>query len=147
MYINKASFYFSKNGIKIIEEKYNAVHMGFWCTKRLDGQSWNEIPVDVFYQPNPDVTKGHTNYFGMYYKSIDGEVIRTLCIINAESAFSEPIVGALINDEVIVSRYRHDYLSRGGIFVDGGRDYLRTNSKDLVSVTVNGSEFVFERKS
>lgn len=137
--IDMSPFHFSKENIKIIEEKYKATHMGFWCTKSPRG-NWNETPVDVFHQPNPDVSKGHTNYFGMFRQGQDG----TVYITDAASAFSEPITGAIVNGEVIVSRYRHHYLSRGGRFVDGGRDYLRTNiDSNLVNVKVNGNNFIF----
>lgn len=140
MYIEipEDGYNFGAKQIKIIEEKYGAKYMGYWCTKRRNG-SWNERPVDVFYQPNPDTEKGHSHYFGMFIQ--DGEVY----ITNAESAFSDPITGAICEDgEVIVSRYRHDYIVKKGAMIDGGRDYIRTNTTQLAKVMVTGSEFVIE---
>ena len=95
-------------------------------------------------QPNPDRSKGHSNYFGMYSAPGIGPMIT-----NAESAFSEPITGLLTEDgEVIVSRYRHDYVEKGPYMIDGGRDYLRTSGNNadgkLVKVTVVDGEFQFE---
>jgi hypothetical protein len=136
---NDAGYHFGVNGIKIIEEKYNAKYMGYWCTKRLDGKSWNERPVDVFYVENPDRSKGHTKYFGMFVQ--EGSVY----ITNAESAFTEPMTGAICEDgEVIVSRYRHDYIKKGGAMIDGGRNYTRSNMCPLAKVTVKDGEFIIE---
>lgn len=135
-------FYFNKHGIAKIAENYGAQYMGPWSILQKSG--WSIDPVDVFYQPNPDVSKGHSHYLGLF-STFEGR----LMITNAESAFSEPITGLLTDDgEVIVSRYRHDYVTKGPYMIDGGRDYLRTsgNTADgkLVKVTVENGEFVFE---
>jgi hypothetical protein len=135
----ESGFHFNKDGIAKIEKIYGAKYMGYWANKNPDGQ-WKATPVDVFYQPNPDLSKGHSHYFGMYHNSLNA------MITNAESAFSVPINGILTDDgEVIVSRYRHDFVEKGGHFIDGGRDYTRTfpNSK-FVEVTVKDGEFVLE---
>jgi len=139
MHINTDPYWFTSEGIAAIEEQYNAKYMGYWCTKRPNGE-WNESPVDVFYVENPDRSKGHSNYFGMF--SRDSKTF----ITNAESAFSEPILGVLTSsDEVLVSRYRHHYISRDGQVVDGGRDYCkRSYPSTLVSVTIDGGKFRFE---
>lgn len=137
--IDLSPYWFKTEGIKKIEEMYDAKYLGFWCTRHSGGW-WNDYPVDVFYQSNPDREKGHTNYFGMF--TDDGRVM----ITNAESAFSEPMIGiALASDEVIVSRYRHHCIQTENFMIDGGRDYLRfggTNPK-RIRVTVDGSSFVF----
>ena len=135
-------FHFTTDEIAIIAKQYGAKYMGYWTIKR--GLNWSDQPVDVFYQPNPDVSKGHSHYFGMF-RTFEGQVM----ITNAESAFSEPITGLLTDDgEVIVSRYRHDYVEKGPYMIDGGRNYLRTSGSNsdgkLVRVTVVNSEFVFE---
>jgi hypothetical protein len=116
-------YHFSIDGIKKIEDYYGGRFVGSFCTKRTDG-SWNDEPVDVFYQPNPDFSKGHTHYFGMFRNSLTGHVM----ITNAISAFEHPMLGAIADDgEVIVSGYRHDYRRSkdGTVFIDGGRDYTR----------------------
>ena len=143
MFIKKPNgYHFDEVGIAKIEEAYGAKYMGHWAIKRQSG--WSDTPVDVFYQPNPDVSKGHSHYFGMFVDYF-GKVM----ITDAASAFSEPITGLLTeNDEVIVSRYRHHCVVKGSYMIDGGRDYLRTsgNSADgkLVKVTVENGEFQFE---
>jgi len=135
----KDGYWLKEVAIKKVEDLRNAKYMGYWCTKRLDGKSWNESPVDVFYQPNPDIEAGHSNYFGMYIRD------RNLFITDAASAFSEPIIGSICDDgEVIVSRYRHDYVAKKGAMIDGGRDYTRTNMCKTTRVIVDGGEFVIE---
>jgi hypothetical protein len=132
-------YHLTKSGITRAEAHYGAKYMGYWVTKKPDGQ-WNETPVDVFYQPNPDLSKGHSHYFGMHRNGRNFPMIT-----NAESAFSETIVGFLTDDgEVIVSRYRHDFVQKDVHFIDGGRDYTRASVGKFVNVTVKDGEFVLE---
>ena len=136
----KDGYWIKEDGIKKAEELYGAKYMGYWCTKRLNGESWNDNPVDVFYQPNPDIEKGHKHYFGLFIQN------GSLYITDATSAFSDPITGIETNDgEVIVSRFRHDYVEKDEYMVDGGRDYFRTSGGTVVQVRVEGSEFFIER--
>ena len=138
--IPEDGYWFKKNGIRTIEERYGAKYMGYWCTKNTRGQ-WNESPVDVFYQPNPDISKGHTNYFGMFVRDA------SVYITEASTAFSDPISGIPTDDgEVIVSRYRHDYVTKDGRMIDGGRDYVRTSLHPTVMVTVDGDRFVITER-
>lgn len=142
MFINtpKDGYWLKEAIIKKTEELYNATYMGYWCTKRLNGESWNDGPVDVFYQPNPDTEKGHKHYFGLFVQ------YGSLYITDATSAFSDPINGIETDDgEVIVSRYRHNYVEKGKYMVDGGRDYFRTSGGPVVRIRVEGPEFVIER--
>lgn len=154
MFIKKPEdgFHFNSDGIAKIAEHYGAWYIGYWAIKR--GSDWSETPVDVFYQPNPDVSKGHSHYFGMF-RTLDSGVMVTgdrssrVMITDAASAFSEPITGLLTDDgEVLVSRYRHDCVQKGPYMIDGGRDYLRTSGNNadgkLVKVTVVNGEFQFE---
>lgn len=137
--IPKDGYHFKKEGIAKIEEHYQAKYMGYWCTKHPRG-GWNDQPVDVFYVNNPDITKGHTNYFGMFHDE------RGVMITNAESAFSEPMTGILCSDgEVIVSRYRHDCVVKENAMIDGGRDYTRMSqgNNQLVNITVDQDQFIF----
>lgn len=138
MVIDKTPYWFTVEGIGKIEEKYGAIYMGHWCTKHSAGW-WNEHPVDVFYQPNPDFDKGHSHYFGMFVN--DGNVY----ITNAESVFSTPITGLLTESgEVIVSRFRHDCVTRDDSMIDGGRNYLRySGGIKLVKVSVTGDAFEY----
>ena len=138
--IPEHGYHFNENGIKLIEEKYGAKYIGYWCTKRSTG-GWNDIPVDVFYQPNPDTSKGHSHYFGMFRQN------DRMWITNAESAFEDPLTGVICeNGEVLISRYRHDYRTSGDRMIDGGRDYIRVSLHPLASVSIVDGNFVIERK-
>jgi hypothetical protein len=118
---DRGPYHFTQNGIRTIEQKYQAQYLGYWCCKRAGG-GWAETPLDVFYVENPDRSKGHTNYFGMFVS--DGRVM----ITNAESCFSESMTGILENGVVYVSRYRHDMVPTPlGKTIDGGRDYVKTS--------------------
>jgi hypothetical protein len=142
--IPKDGYHFNASGIKTISEKYNARYMGCWCTQRKDG-SWNEVPIDVFYDANPNRDLGHSNYIGVYIQASGHEEHgRHVYITDAKSAFSEPMTGSVCDDgEVIVSRYRHDYVEKKGAMIDGGRDYAKTNGCKTVSVTIDGPNFIF----
>lgn len=37
----------------------------------------------------------------------------------------------MIDDEVIYSRYRHDFREHNGVYIDGGRDYTRYGGKRI----------------
>ena len=132
-----SGYHFNEKGIGIIEDRYGAKYMGYWCTKNSRG-GWNEHAVDVFYQPNPNKELGHSHYFGMFKHGVE------VYITNAESCFSEPLTGAVCSDgEVIVSRCVHDYIEKKGAMIDGGRDYTRASTGKLIRVNVVGSEFTF----
>lgn len=131
-------YYLNQKGIRDEQKRRNSTYMGYWCVKQSDG-GWTEIPVDVFYVENPDKEKGHSHYYGIFCNGSG-------CFItNAESAFSETISGIRTDSgEVIVSRYRHDYIEKDGHVIDGGRDYFRGSLKNLVAVTVIGSRFIIK---
>lgn len=134
-------YHFNADGISKIERKYGAKYLGFWCTKSPTG-TWNETPVDVFHQPNPDISKGHSEYFGMFRR---GEQV---WITNAESAFSEPMTGVICEDgEVLVSHYRHDCRVKGDRMIDGGRDYTRRSLHPTATVTIVNGNFVIKEDS
>jgi hypothetical protein len=134
-------YHLSEEGIRQIEQQYGGKYMGYWCTIAKGG-GWTYEPIDVFYTPNPDLSKGHSHYFGILIR--DGVVY----ITNASPVFSQPIYGVLCDDgEVIVSRYRHDCVVKGNHMVDGGRDYTRSSiNSPMVRITVDGPKFKFRKE-
>lgn len=59
-------YWFTKPNIDIISEKYDAKYLGYWTLKwprkiQVPGvkkdEYWTSSPVDVFYQPNPDLSR------------------------------------------------------------------------------------------
>lgn len=138
----KDGYWLTESSIRNVEGLRDATYMGFWCTRTPSENGWYDTPVDVFYQPNPDVHAGHSHYFGLFYKN------DKLYICDAKSAFSEPITGVITDDgEVIVSRYRHDYVTKGDHMIDGGREYVRCSLSPMAKITVDGSNFILERTS
>lgn len=132
-YIVKQTTSYQPINIAKVEEKYGATYVGDFCIKTKTG-SWSEEPLAIFYQPNPDVSKGHKSYFGLFVRG------NNLFIADGTSAFSQPIVGIVAPDgEVLYSRYCHDYREKGGVMIDGGRDYVRRSVVGrLVHVIVDG---------
>lgn len=108
-----------------IEKHYKAFYMGFWELK-------NGTACRIFFQPEPDVALGHSNFFGIIVKTSLGYSAQPddIWIVNGKSAFETPM-SAIMNPntaEVIISQSNHDFRSfRGGgnVYIDGGRAYCR----------------------
>jgi len=133
MRILKDCSFLSLEGIKSIEEKYNAKYVFESPLKTKEGK-WTDDSVAVFYTEiaHPE----GSNYFGIYHTHAGW------MIANASSAVEDPFQAVCIDEDIVYSRYRHDYRSHNGIFVDGGRDYLRWGGGRLsegkvVSLKVN----------
>lgn len=138
MYIQtpENGFWLNRKQIELVEEKYGARYIGYWTVRNKKG-NWTEEPVDCFYNPDPNLDRGHSNYFGMF--TMDGNVY----IVNAESAFETPITGILLESgECLVSRHRHDFVEKDGCFIDGGRDYCRVGGTGkLVKIWCKDGKF------
>jgi len=109
---------FTDEQIEKIEDYYKAKFVCETCLKS-SSDGWMNTNFAVFYQETPpEIAK--SNYFALYYNR-EGN----LMITDASSAL-EPFEGLLINEnEILYSRYRHDYKTYGDYMVDGGRDYMR----------------------
>lgn len=127
------------DGIQIpkLEQHYDSRYIGFWCIKNRVG-NWSDVPVDVFFNPNADESKGESKCFGLYLQNDE------VMVCDANSAFSEPIIGILCEeDEVIVSRYRTHCAVKGDASIEGGRDNMKmfSDGNKLVSVTIDSEGF------
>jgi hypothetical protein len=108
--------FFSERNIKRAEEHYQA--------KFVDTFDLGYGPVDVFYNPNPDVSKGHSHYFALR------QIVGNILISNGSKVLELPLIGLRADDgEIMFSRHRHDYRTSqdGTVSVDGGVDYFRTS--------------------
>lgn len=125
--LNESSFLTSTD-IQNIEDKYDAIYVFESCIRNKFG-GWANFPVAVFHTQlaHPD----GSNYFGIYKSPFDGRIM----ITDAASAVEGEIEALKVGDDVIYSRYRHDYREHKGYFVDGGRDYLRYGGSDLSKVS------------
>jgi hypothetical protein len=115
--LNECSF-LKNDSIEIIEKKYDAKYVLESCIKNING-SWCNFPAAIFYtqESHPD----GSNYFAMYIHPERGG----LMITNGISATEPVYAGLKVGDNIIYSRYRHDFRSEGDAFVDGGREYFR----------------------
>lgn len=100
--------------------------LGSWCVKPKT-RNWSEIPVDIFYNPEPPAP--FTNKLVGFYSGAPYSR-PGLFVCNATSSLAEPNIPILIEDDIVyVSKYRHDFVETpSGRCIDGGRDYLRTNT-------------------
>ena len=114
--------------IEAAEKHYGVRYIGTFC---LNHNGWCNTPAAIFYQPEPDRSKGHTNYLAIFI--IKNNVI----LADGSSAFKEPIDACIAdNGQIIYSSHRHDYVTSddGSVFIDGGRDYTRTNSTTQIYI-------------
>jgi len=116
MKILTESTFLTDKGIEIIETKMNAKYVFESCLKNKDG-GWANMPVAVFYTDSAH-PQG-SNYFGIYTNNAG------VTMITDAITATEKFQGLSIDDEVIYSRYRHDFREHRGVFVDGGRDYIK----------------------
>ncbi len=149
--VNKNNYY--NLDINKIEDMYKAKYVGDFSVKDIHGE-WSNLPCSIFYQENFDKSKGHSEYFGMYcienqypnmpFKKAIGNIKTKVYVVNGKSAFETPLTGAIANNgDIIVSCYTHDYVTSPdkSVFIDGGRDYIRTKANKLAKIGINKGEF------
>lgn len=116
--LNESTFIDAKR-ISMIENAYNAKYVFESCLKTKFGD-WGNFPVAIFYTEKAH-PKG-SNYFGIYMDE-NGDFMITNAITAMES-----FDGLQVGNDVIYSRYRHDYREYKGAMVDGGRDYFKRST-------------------
>lgn len=138
MKINHDQPYWGFNNEKALERFKGTKFIGEFC---LVGKS---IPVAVYYSANPDRSKGHTDYFFLFQRKFDGKdhvVISGLNAKEMEEHRYQDAIHCLKCDEVIYSKYRHDfhYCTCGSVAIDGGRDYTKItgNQEDFETVILD----------
>ena len=113
--------------------KKDGVEVTYVCTTDL-GES--DRPVDVFFRSTPHPKFGN-RYLGLFHRN------GSLFICNADRV--EGYEFGMIQDTQGVWHYsqsHHDYnVVENGLFIDGGRQYIRTNTGYNVFKIKNG-EFV-----
>lgn len=115
--LNECTF-LTQEQIRDIEDKYAGTYVFESCLKDKDGK-WLNFPAAIFY-----TDKAHpegSNYFAMF--------ILHGCLMIADGITAVKNVvytGLEAEDQVVYSRYRHDFRSlKNGAYIDGGRDYFR----------------------
>ena len=132
MKLSFRSEYLSDKELTLSEERHNATFV-------MDTEI-NDRCVSLFYaKEEHPVSKSH--YFIIYRSTPTSYIIDS-----GEEVANTPIVGVLTSGdapEVVYSRHRHDFRwsVNGEIWVDGGRQYLRTNvlsDDQIVTLGVQG---------
>ena len=120
MYINTDPEFFSDKLISKIEDNYKAKYVCETSVLAKNG-GWTYKPSSIFYTENAH-PEG-SNYFAISLES-DGYLISDALPSIKEM---EPIPAVYSGDEVIYSRFRHDFRTTkdGKVSIDGGRDYVR----------------------
>lgn len=128
--------------VDLIEQRYNAKYVGDFCIKDQNGYFIPET-VAIFWQESPPEDYGH--YFAIFIRN--GKVM----ITDGSTAFDSPIIAAVANDgEIVYSRDRWDmrHSKDGSIFIDGGRDYVKTNGSKFCELKVIGPDiFITEKEN
>lgn len=124
--------------ITLVENTYNVKYVGVFCLKGNDKQ-WDNMPVDIFYQPNPITELGHSHYMGFYFRNGHSYVT------NGASAIENVVFDAAVakDGEIIYSSHRHGYVTSadGTAFIDGGRDYTRRGDCEMIQFVVVEDKF------
>jgi hypothetical protein len=111
--------------ISKVEKRYKCKYV---CETCLNVKGlWREHSSLIFY--NEVAHPEGSNYMALSYQ-LDGDD-GYLVVSDGISVTEEPIVGIIDGDEVIYSRFRHDYrVGKTGVMIDGGRDYIRSSIAD-----------------
>lgn len=104
------------NWIPKAEAHYSARYVGLYDLPDREG------PFHIFYTENPDTSKGHDNYFGLFWRNDEPYITSAATIRDA--VFS---AHKLDEHSYLVSRYRHDYRRANGKMIDGGLAYVRSS--------------------
>lgn len=122
-----------ENAIKHFSEK-DGVEIKYVCTTDLKN---SDVPVDVFYRETPHPQFGN-KYFGLFVNPNTKGVM----ICNADIV--EELDFGMIQDkngDYWYSQSHHDYLVIDGKMIDGGREYVRSNTS-VEYFKVKDGEFV-----
>jgi len=106
------------------------------CTTELP--KVDNRPVDIFYRNTPHPEFGN-RYFGILFND------DKMFITNADDIEFLTFSMMVLPEGTFYSRYRHDYLTVGDFFIDGGRAYTRTNCQNIVNYRIYDGEFVIDQ--
>ena len=124
MKIHNECTFIKPDGIAKIENMYNAKYVFESCLKTKDG-GWSNFPAAIFYteEKHPQ----GSNYFALYEDRGTRLTKGPRFMITDGISATKEFIGLRIGDDIIYSRYRHDYRELGEAMIDGGRDYVRYN--------------------
>lgn len=116
---------------KKVEKKYN---VKFVCeTPIMDRSGWRETSSLIFYGEKHPHGSNYMALSVIYYFEDQGQLV----VSDGISATVGEITGIVDGDEVYYSRFRHDYRTTpSGLFIDGGRDYVRSSGSPQVRMKI-----------
>ena len=118
---------------KKVEKAYNVKFVCETPIKLKNG--WYDSPSLIFYSEEPHPQGSNYMALSVFPTGMEGE--GQLTITDGISATEGDFVGMVDGDEVIYSRYRHDYrVGKTGVFIDGGRDYTRSSGGQVVKMKI-----------
>ena len=131
--------------VDLVEQKYNATFVCETCIRDKHG-NWSQMPVQIYWQENPP--KGYSNYFAVFTQQDDQGKARVY-ITNGQTAVEDPITAIRHNDQIVFSRYRHDFRCIGpvgDVAIDGGRDYTKIvgNPQEMLTLHFDGPNLVIK---
>jgi len=129
MNIQHKPLFDTKKVEKIYTEK-DGVDVKYVCTTDLRA---SDVPVDVFYRATPHPEFGN-RYFGLYIETYTG----TTYITNADIVESLEFGMIEVDGKYYYSQSHHDYKVVGDKMIDGGRQYVKTNTNTVVMRVING---------
>lgn len=130
--------------IKTTEDHYGVTHVGYYGLP--DGRE-----MDVFYQANPNLDLGHSNYMGLFAVPKGNpalpETEADWYVTNAKGIAEATFPAIQLEDgRFIVSRYRHDFVrdEATDAFIDGGLEYTRSNRPvNAYMKVIDGKEVLY----
>lgn len=113
--------------IEKVKKYYNAEYVGDFPYPMPSG-GFYDFPLSIFYQTH--TKQEHAPYFGLYLRHKELGNKKTPYITKASYITEYIFNGLQAGDEIIYSRFRHDYrgfdsFPKSGAIVDGGFDYFK----------------------
>lgn len=126
-----------------VEKLKNATFVGEFCLRDKYG-NWVNDPAQIYWQEKPPV-EGYSNYFALFVRNSQ------VFITSGQAAADAEISAIGYKDEIIFSRYRHDYRSStdGAVAIDGGRDYTKIvgTPDEYLTLKIEGPHLVIKERA
>ncbi len=124
---------------KIVDGVSEHYGMSFVCLTQLQ---YGNILWYIFYSENPDHSKGHSNYAS--FRVVNRKLYVSNGLRSVEELNRCGVFGLKDNTtgEIVYSQDRHDFVTLGDYFIDGGRDYTHTDAVNTDTHSIVDLEIV-----
>lgn len=138
--IEPRSVAFTDEQIEYLEKNYNAKFL-IETQLKYNGGDWINKPAAIFWKDEAH-PKG-SNYLAVMRSDVSPNHLVLCDGISGVPTEQEPIIGLIISDRFIYSHYRHHFNEYEGVYVDGGRDYMRCGyGEDTSHVAFHGKLWI-----